>query len=176
MAQLQGIGTVESRMRIRRLYFAVLILCVSLIALSVWAILPDQHIFTDPEGWVPYVTWSTSYFQVWVREGRFWLLPAKQLDWPPGLRWDRMPYAARDYYEFIAIAAHRPWMNARGSKFPLISLPFWSPALFALLMLIPLLWTWRKHPRTGHCINCGYNLTGAALERCPELRPIYSSD
>lgn len=47
-------------------------------------------------------------------------------------------------------------------------LPLWLPLVVMSVLLVSLLWhNYKRHP-TGHCSQCGYNLTGNVSGICPE--------
>jgi len=49
-----------------------------------------------------------------------------------------------------------------------VRVPLWLPFLIVALPTAFLLYRDRKRIPPGHCKTCGYNLTGAKHERCPE--------
>lgn len=54
------------------------------------------------------------------------------------------------------------------SPLSLVAIPIWSPILLAA---VPTIWLWsraRKQTPPGHCLGCGYNLTGNVSGVCPE--------
>ncbi len=50
----------------------------------------------------------------------------------------------------------------------LTNVPLWLPFLIVALPTAFLFYRDRKQIPPGHCSTCGYNLTGAEHERCPE--------
>ncbi len=49
-----------------------------------------------------------------------------------------------------------------------IDIPLWLPFLIMAIPTAFMFWRDRKRIPAGHCSTCGYNLTGAEHERCPE--------
>ena len=50
----------------------------------------------------------------------------------------------------------------------LASVEFWAPVAFVVIALLLLWLPDRRRPSLGHCLNCGYNLTGNESGVCPE--------
>jgi hypothetical protein len=48
----------------------------------------------------------------------------------------------------------------------LVAVPTWIPGLFLMALLTLILW--RRRTPAGHCLKCGYDLTGNVSGRCPE--------
>ena len=46
-------------------------------------------------------------------------------------------------------------------------IPLWLP-FCGIAIPTAILWRRDRRPRKGHCSHCGYNLTGAEHEKCPE--------
>ncbi len=61
---------------------------------------------------------------------------------------------------------YQPVIPSVGGK-PLAFIPLWLPLV---IVAIPTIWLWWRDRRfpTGHCENCGYDLTGNVSGRCPE--------
>ncbi len=72
---------------------------------------------------------------------------------------------------WMRLESHPPgavyWLPTivRNWAFTVIRVPLWIP-----LSVILLLWLLarRKRPTPGHCVKCGYDLTGNRSGRCPE--------
>jgi hypothetical protein len=47
-------------------------------------------------------------------------------------------------------------------------LPLWIPFLFIAILTGYIWWLDRRHIPPGHCLKCGYNLTGNVSGICPE--------
>lgn len=73
---------------------------------------------------------------------------------------DALSYAASYWLRFV--------MRGRMPAFTDIEVPLWLPFLLVTLPTGFMFWRDRKRLPSGHCSTCGYNLTGAEHERCPE--------
>ena len=49
-----------------------------------------------------------------------------------------------------------------------VLIPLWLPFVIIAITTTFLFWQDRKSPNPGHCVNCGYDLTGNTSGRCPE--------
>lgn len=144
----------------RLLLFASAAFCVSMVGLSAWSIWFDQ------EGMVPDVRINGPHVYLWLREGRFLIGRSSEFHIMHLDHNFRLPPVASEFAEFSKTASRLPWTTPWNGL--TIFLPFWTPAALGVLVMIPVLLTCRKRPKPGHCIQCGYNLTGAAHECCPE--------
>lgn len=56
----------------------------------------------------------------------------------------------------------------RMAKGVVVSIPLWIPIVLVAVPTAYLFWHDRRHPTSGHCRNCGYNLTANTSGVCPE--------
>lgn len=117
-----------------------LVMCVLIVAVSVASF------------WRPFTVWPPSGRAVTMSQATLWMARPTPSGFP---RADRIQ----------VVGGFSLWPRTRMG---LLVLPAW---MFLLVVLIPTLVAWqrirRKYP-PGHCLTCGYNLTGLPELRCPE--------
>ena len=116
------------------------VLCVMIVAVSVASF------------WRPFTVWPPSGRAVTLSESTFWMARPTPSGFP---RADRIQ----------VVGGFRLWPT---TGMGLLVLPTW---MFLLVVLIPMLVAWRQLRRKyppGHCLTCGYNLTGNMSGVCPE--------
>jgi hypothetical protein len=65
--------------------------------------------------------------------------------------------------------------DGRLNQITAVFVPLWLPVFFVALPTAFMFYRDRKRIPPGHCSTCGYNLTGAEHERCPECGEIRNS-
>ena len=92
----------------------------------------------------------------------------KELGYPPGWRVYRDARSMRQRLRFWAwLPAVERYPSGRRASF-LVWVPIWMPLV---LVALPTAFLWRLDRRRippGHCLKCGYNLTGNVSGVCPE--------
>lgn len=131
-----------------------------MVGLSAWSI------WFDHEGCVPDVRIIGPHVYLWVREGRFVIGRSSQFHIAHLEHSFRLPPPDGETADFFKTALRLPWTTPWNGL--TVLLPFWTPAALGALLMIPVVLICRKRPKPDHCSQCGYNLTGAAHERCPE--------
>ncbi len=62
----------------------------------------------------------------------------------------------------------RPAYHSIGAYQQELIIPLWLPILLLLIPTVYLWWLDRDAIEPGHCVQCGYDLTGNVSGRCPE--------
>lgn len=91
---------------------------------------------------------------------------------PSGDTWDQLGWYGVRYEDEELSLRWKPWFGSN-SPWPIaIVLPLWIPTL---LSCVAAFYFHRKArvPGPGHCLKCGYNLTGNESGICPECGTSY---
>ncbi len=141
--------------------------CVLVCALSIVALAASL--------WVV-VWWNDSHF---VPRFRIYSGCVRVL---PDLGWNWVPYDTYDPRPGWHVDVLQPPERARFARFvwlprlepeygfggPRVTVPLWTPILAFGIPAACLSASHRRRPAGGHCVECGYNLTGNVSGRCPE--------
>jgi hypothetical protein len=79
--------------------------------------------------------------------------------WPQSGVFALPSYASRECFPSV-----RRWGNSAAT----VDMPFWIIALAVAIPTAPLWWFDRRAYPLGHCVKCGYDLTGNVSGHCPE--------
>ncbi len=117
--------------------------------------------------WVADLRWTarlrTEHMCVEVLDGCCWIVHNRPRAWDEA-RWSsRRAYSS--FRESLGLCL--PEVSV-GGAYTYVGVPLWL--LFALVV-VPTVVLWHRDRRRigpGHCRRCGYNLTGADHEKCPE--------
>jgi hypothetical protein len=102
--------------------------------------------------------------------------------WPGEIEWSGvMPSSANSPRDFdLTMKPRNPGFSpnnrwilhahfvSNGAPVHVIILPLWIPLAPTLVITIVILFLDRRSKKAGHCLECGYNLTGNVSGVCPE--------
>lgn len=117
--------------------------------------------------WAANLRWTgrihTKNSCVEIREGCVWLL----CDYPRP--WRKCGWSFRTGSASIRerLGLRLPEASIQGT-YLLAIVPLWMPFSLATVPTVALWYRDRRGTGSGHCRRCGYNLTGAEHEKCPE--------
>ena len=77
-----------------------------------------------------------------------------------------------DYPPQVLLGLQPPYVRFEADGAVLV--PLWLVFIVAAIPTV-ILWRRDRRPRKGHCPHCGYNLTGAEHEKCPECGAVVAA-
>lgn len=149
-------------LRFRTLLVLLLLVAgIGSISVSAWSVWPDH------EKCIPEAQLRCANVIVRVTEGMFLVYIGRPFEIRPRFLCVRVPSLHENFDDFVYWTFFRPRLVHDNGEW-VLCLPFWFPAAVGTLSVPVAVLIYRKRPKSGHCLKCGFNLTGGAHERCPE--------